>query len=384
MLFYYTFSKGSKWIRLEGEGESPENCMNVKWITSPMNKDMDLIRDAVSDYHPYYHAVEYRNYPNNLYVQANRFGRIVKLGYQFKESNFPPITQNKIKKIEFRIEDLQKAIKVVHVKATPKRKAHTRRIQVPDEKPEVKEEKSAMSPDNVEEIQSLEDIGISGNQHDEESFIVRFKNKSQALYKTIEPIGVAGEVNAFRTSKVLGWNIVPETVKGDFGHGEGSCQKWVEGEEAYDPYYGYGEKITERNIDDLAKIFSFDVLINNRDRHEGNLLVNDNKIWAIDNEEFGSLGVGKYLMGRLDDACNYGNEMGYGILQVIENNFGDDKETYEHFRSLVMSRLKEAVSKENEILKIYEPVEGYDIRRKAIEESFDYVKGRIAEAEERK
>jgi len=384
MLFYYTFSKGSKWIRLEGEGESPENCIGVKWITSPMNKDMDLIRDAVSDYHPYYHAIEYRDYPNNLYAQANRFGRIVKLGYRFKEGNFPPIVRSETVKIEFAIEDLQKAIKIVHVKATPKRKAHTRRIQVPDKEPDAKKEKSTITPDNIKRTRSLEDIGISGNIHDGASFIVEFKDSSQALYKVMKPIEIAGEVNAFRASKVLGWNIVPETVKGDFGHGEGSCQKWVEGEEAYDPYYDYGEKITEKNIDDLAKIFAFDVITNNRDRHVGNFLVNSDKIWAIDNEEFGFSGAGKHLMERLDDACDYRNQMGWGILQTIENNFGDNQEVFRHFRDLVVDRLKEAVDKEDKILRIYEPIEGYSIKRKSIEESFDYIKTHVIKLEEKK
>lgn len=244
--------------------------------------------------------------------------------------------------------------------------------------------KNVMSPNNIKEIKSLEDIGISGNLHDKSSFIIKFKDNSQALYKIIDSIEVIGEVNAYKTSKVLGWNIVPETVKDDFGYGEGSCQKWVEGAEAYDPYYGYGEEITEKNIDDLAKIFAFDVIVNNRDRHEGNFLVNDNKIWAIDNEEFGFSGAGKYLMERLDDACKYENPIGYGILQAIENTFGDDREVYKHFRSLVISKFKEIVNKENEILEIYKPIKDYNIKRKAIEESFDYIKSKIIEFEEKK
>ena len=248
-----------------------------------------------------------------------------------------------------------------------------------------KEEKNTMSPNNIKEIQSLEDIGINGNIHDKESFIIKFKNNSQALYKTIKPIGIIGEVNAFKTSKVLGWNIVPETVKGNFGHGMGSCQKWVDGEEVYSQEYNnYGKKLTKKNINDLAKIFAFDIITNNRDRHVGNFLVSNNKIWAIDNEEFGYLDAGKYLMERLDDACNYGNQIGWGILQAIEDNFGNDQKIYKYFRNLVIEKLKEIVDKENKILEIYKPVKNYNIKRKAIEESFDYIKSKIIEFEEKK
>ena len=240
---------------------------------------------------------------------------------------------------------------------------------------------TAMTPDNVVNVQSLNDIGVEGNLHDLESFIVEFKDKSQALYKTIEPIGVIGETNAFKANEVLGWDIVPETVKGDFGHGEGSCQKWVEGEEPYDPYNDYGEKITEKNIDDLAKIFAFDVIVNNRDRHVGNFLVTEDKIWAIDNEEFGFFDAEDYSMERLDNACRWGNRGGYGILQAIENSFGDDQEVFKNFRNLVMDKLKEIVDKKDEILRIYAPIEGYKVKRKAIEESFDDIANRIRESE---
>jgi len=354
-----------------------------------LHGQIQRIDDPFVDYETGITCMHNPNRPNDrctvIYLRKLPENIIYKHGYMYNGDY--------LKKIEIDIESLTKQEKhYEYVTVHPKKGRSFKRKQLVGRKePEKKEKKSeirrketAMTPDNVENVHSLNDIGVEGNLHDLESFIVEFKDKSQALYKTMEPIDIIGETNAFKVNEVLGWGIVPETVKGDFGHGEGSCQKWVEGEEPYDSYNDYGEKITEKNIDDLAKIFAFDVIVNNRDRHVGNFLVNKDRIWAIDNEEFGFPDMGEYLMSRLDDACNYGNRGGYGILQSIENSFGDDQKVFKNFRSLVVDRLKEIVDRKNEILEIYEPIEGYKVKREAIEESFDSIKDRILELEEKK
>ena len=91
--FYYTFSKGSDWITLRGEGRTPLNCANVRWETSPQNGDLADVKDAQSAFHPVYNIVDLNKNKNNLYIQVMRATRLIRLGYRFKESNFPDIKE---------------------------------------------------------------------------------------------------------------------------------------------------------------------------------------------------------------------------------------------------------------------------------------------------
>jgi len=86
MIFYYIFSKGDEWVKLQGEGDTPIECSNVMW-TSSDNKMLEELQSIESDYHPIYHFIKYKEYKNNLYAQINKFDRLVKYGYKFKESN---------------------------------------------------------------------------------------------------------------------------------------------------------------------------------------------------------------------------------------------------------------------------------------------------------
>ncbi len=89
------------------------------------------------------------------------------------------------------------------------------------------------------------------------------------------------EVAAWELSRMLGWDLVPETVVRDGPHGEGSVQRFVDAhfEQHYFTLY---EEV--RHHETLRAMCAFDLIINNADRKSGHcLLGRDQRIYAIDN-----------------------------------------------------------------------------------------------------
>lgn len=89
------------------------------------------------------------------------------------------------------------------------------------------------------------------------------------------------EVAAFELSRLLGWRVIPATVRRDGPYGAGSVQRFVDArfEEHYFTLYEQEELRPQ-----LLTMGVFDVLANNADRKGGHCLIDaDGRIWGIDN-----------------------------------------------------------------------------------------------------
>lgn len=88
------------------------------------------------------------------------------------------------------------------------------------------------------------------------------------------------EVAAYEVSRALGWDLVPPTVLRDGPHGIGSVQLFID----HDPRRHYFALLEHDTHDDaLARMATFDLLVNNADRKGGHvLLANDGSIWGCD------------------------------------------------------------------------------------------------------
>ena len=218
--------------------------------------------------------------------------------------------------------------------------------------------KSNMHIDNLIKIKSLEDSGISGlvgGMHEGETYIVQFKDGSQAIHKTMLMGDIIGEVGAYETSKILNWDIVPETIQCNYGKGEGSCQKWVEN--SSEPYDGLDDNATlieEKHINDLSKIFIMDMILGNYDRHSGNIIIDKNdKVWAIDNEMIGKLNNAEIHSESLNEWAKNGEGSFVPMISVLKNSFSDDTEMYQKFKNHVDENLIRVRKHQNKIIKYW-------------------------------
>ncbi len=89
------------------------------------------------------------------------------------------------------------------------------------------------------------------------------------------------EVAAYELSALLGWDLVPETVRRDGPLGEGSMQRFVDAD--FEQHY-----FTVADDPELAERFralaAFDLLANNTDRKSGHVLLSrDGAVYGIDN-----------------------------------------------------------------------------------------------------
>ena len=92
--------------------------------------------------------------------------------------------------------------------------------------------------------------------------------------------GYKKEVAAYELSKIIGLSyLVPPTVLKNYDKTTGSLQKWVE--ETKDWTWGWEEK-PKVDKNELSDAKLFDMLILNKDRHPGNVLLKDGHIVLID------------------------------------------------------------------------------------------------------
>ena len=176
--------------------------------------------------------------------------------------------------------------RIINVKGTSKRVAHKRKI--PDGK----------LKDNIVSVKSLADLGMTGGIHESYTFLITYKDESHSIYKVMPERNIKGEVTAYEVNNIIGWNLVPETTFGDFkGHGQGSCQKWIEnGKDGYiDPSDPDSTEITDDHLEDLSKIFLMDTLLGNWDRREPNVVIKNDRVYMIDNEYIGVGTTEKFL-----------------------------------------------------------------------------------------
>lgn len=132
------------------------------------------------------------------------------------------------------------------------------------------------------------------------------------------------EVAAYVLSELLGWGIVPETVRRiEAPYGPGSVQRLVP-EDGESHYFTLLEDDSWRQS--LITIAAFDVVANNADRKSGHVLLAEGRLWAIDNAltfhtqpklrtviwDFGGCPLPRPLvadLGRLDAAADLEAQM---------------------------------------------------------------------------
>ena len=88
---------------------------------------------------------------------------------------------------------------------------------------------------------------------------------------------ISRERAAYLISRFLGFDFVPPTIIKIVNGKYGSLQEFVEDAKA-----GYETGYFDIDQDERSKLEIFDLLIANYDRHGGNYLVKDGKIFAID------------------------------------------------------------------------------------------------------
>ena len=228
--------------------------------------------------------------------------------------------------------------------------------QTKDQVPK-KVEKSSLDKNNLIEIKSLTDSGINivGGIHDEDTYICKFKDGSSAIHKTMMVGDIAGEVGSYKMSKIIGWDIVPETIECHYGKGKGSSQKWIpDTESPINIYNEDGIKLEEKHLKNLSKIFIMDMITGNYDRHRGNIVIDENdKCWAIDNEMIGKLNNASLHIESLEQFVKSGEGSPTPMINVLENSFKGDTKMYQKFKDNVDKNLKQALIKSDEIIKYW-------------------------------
>jgi len=137
---------------------------------------------------------------------------------------------------------------------------------------------------DVKDMKPVDEAGIRGGIHSENTFLVRMIDGSEWFYK----VGVQeerDELFAYEVAQLLFPGVVPEVRLVDLGKGIGSMMRRVDGVSAgrVDGIHGYFHGNASL-VRDLAAIVVLDFLVGNTDRHEGNWFVtHDGHLAAIDN-----------------------------------------------------------------------------------------------------
>lgn len=87
---------------------------------------------------------------------------------------------------------------------------------------------------------------------------------------------------SYLVDKFLNFNLVPPTVIREINEQIGSVQEFIPDADTFNQITRREEETATRN-NELLKLWLFDMLIYNADRHCGNLLYKEEKIFAIDN-----------------------------------------------------------------------------------------------------
>lgn len=167
----------------------------------------------------------------------------------------------------------------------PKEETEKRKNPLSSTEEEILERREKVSSKDIK-------VGIS------RPIFVEFKDDGAGIFKlnSREKIGHEGsykkERAAYLADRFLGFGLVPPTVIREIDGEIGSVQEFVPdaktAAEAYlTPAEGQEPTLTKEQKQslksELFKLWFFDYLLYNGDRHGGNLLVKDNKIYAIDN-----------------------------------------------------------------------------------------------------
>lgn len=166
-----------------------------------------------------------------------------------------------------------------------------------------------------------------------ESIILEFKDGTKGIFKQEDmAIGSAeSEILAYELSKSLGWDLVPETIPYTHEGQNGSLQKWVDEAETAYTYIGPGltglgdslKPDGPKYQKDFDRMKVLDAMLNNRDRHSGNWLVGEDRLWAIDNG--GAFGAGAGAGGKKNMSPTNYRPLTLAYLNVSPQVIGEVK-----------------------------------------------------------
>lgn len=208
--------------------------------------------------------------------------------------------------------------------------------------------------DDIDEIIPLHEVGIEGGCHDMDSYIIKYKNGSKAMYKTIEAIEIFGEKATHDIAKMIDWDVIPEVIAGDFGKGIGSVQEWIPGEQPFSDVFGFGEPVTDKHIDDLSKMFLMDMLMGDIDRHAENVIVKDGKVYMIDNEDIGANFSVSKAIKSLDERIAGTNDRYDANSMVSWVNESDDPKILEKLKISMINNMPDVFKKSDDIKRYIE------------------------------
>jgi SPP1 gp7 family putative phage head morphogenesis protein len=261
----------------------------------------------------------------------------------------------RVNKIEIQISQLEKFSKtgLVRKKVPVTRKGKkTMEYRWVRAEERVKVHETGMARENLVSIKTGLDCGIGGTMHESGIRICDFKDGSRGIYKLMEPIDIDGEITYYAANKILNWDTCPETIKTDLGIGVGSCQKWIPyADSPYTVYNLSGIKIEEKHFNDLSMIFVQDMLCGNKDRNEYNIVMKDDKVYAIDNESSMKV-IGSEHIDALDTAASLSFKGGYApMLNWMKDSLSI--KDFEIFRNYVIKNMKYAIKYKDQISKLY-------------------------------
>lgn len=157
--------------------------------------------------------------------------------------------------------------------------------ETPKQETSPKEKYKSSSQEVILESRDFEKEGelLGGNIGDARFVKIRndgggvFKPYTFYEYESERKSFISRERAAYLISRFLGFDFVPPTIVKVVGGKEGSLQEFIEDAQV-------GREIKYEEIDQYegAKLNIFDDLIVNIDRHGGNYLIKDGKIFAID------------------------------------------------------------------------------------------------------
>ena len=240
-----------------------------------------------------------------------------------------------------------------------------------------------MTKDNIKSMKSGPEAGLPASAHESTISLVDFKTGDGGVYKVSDSKDdITGETGYYDLADFMGWDIVPQTEKVDFGNGEGTCQEYVYGEHPVWSTKQLGAVITEDHFESLAEMFAMDVVVGNVDRHNQNIMIADDKVWAIDNDTwvqsvdfYNSNDAGDTFTAldfRAEGAEATEGRTGFNKLCYALESSDIYKDGFKEFKSIVLTKLEELLQHEQEIKKIY-PVTRHD-RRDALEYNIDVCK----------
>lgn len=111
------------------------------------------------------------------------------------------------------------------------------------------------------------------------SSFVELKDDGKGVFKTEF---YQNERAAYLIDRFLGFNLIPPTAVRVLDGEVGSMQEFIPDAATYNELEDDQADITKKHESDLMKMWIFDIIIGNFDRHGGNFLIQGNNLYAID------------------------------------------------------------------------------------------------------